>query len=78
MRHDMATSRAGPARVCGESSFADPAERPAATDLPGPAAPFPSNTRPDHLDAISTITATVAADGPNTLTFDLRSDGAGE
>ena len=57
--------------------FAAPAERPA-TDLPGPVDPFPANTLPDHLGAMSTITATVACDAANTFTFTLRTDGGGE
>lgn len=39
-------------------------------ELPGPS-PFPANTLPDHLNSMSTITVTVAAEGRNEFTFDL-------
>lgn len=46
---------------------------PAATELPSPSGPVLVNDLPDHLNAMSTITASVTADGPNTFAFDLRS-----
>jgi hypothetical protein len=67
-------ARVGERRV--EVRGFDPPNLPAAggkdgrTGLPGPAE-FPVNTLPDHLSAYSTLTATIEAEGPNLLTFDL-------
>lgn len=40
-------------------------------DLPGPT-PFSVNTLPDHLNSMSMITVTIAAEGRNEFTFDLK------
>jgi hypothetical protein len=45
----------------------------ARTALPGPNE-LPVNSLPDHLSAYSTLTATITAEGPNDLTFDLSTD----
>lgn len=50
--------------------YAPPKPNRSDSDLPGPD-PFPANTLPDHLNSMSAITVTIAADGRNEFAFEL-------
>ena len=63
-------SRVGERRVEFRRYAAAKAEA-SGLELPGPSL-FPANTLPDHLNSMSTITVTIAAEGRNEFTFDLK------